>query len=68
MGDGRRDANAQDIRAALKLYRRADAMLIALVAVAGARRHRAKLSSRSRSMNVARCLASRSSVASTSSS
>jgi adenosylcobinamide-phosphate synthase len=33
MGDGRRDANAEDIRAALKLYRRADAMLIALVAV-----------------------------------
>jgi len=32
MGDGRRDANAQDIRAALKLYRRADAILIALVA------------------------------------
>ena len=32
MGDGRRDANAQDIRAALKLYRRADAVLIALVA------------------------------------
>jgi adenosylcobinamide-phosphate synthase len=33
MGDGRRDANAHDIRAALKLYRRADAILIALVAV-----------------------------------
>jgi len=32
MGDGRRDANVQDIRAALKLYRRADAILIALVA------------------------------------
>jgi adenosylcobinamide-phosphate synthase len=32
MGDGRRDANAHDIRAALKLYRRADAILIALVA------------------------------------
>ena len=32
MGDGRRDANAEDIRAALKLYRRADAILIALVA------------------------------------
>ena len=32
MGNGRRDANAQDIRAALKLYRRADAILIALVA------------------------------------
>jgi adenosylcobinamide-phosphate synthase len=33
MGNGRRGANAQDIRAALKLYRRADAILIALVAV-----------------------------------
>ena len=33
MGDGRRDANAQDIRAALMLYRRADAILIALVAL-----------------------------------
>jgi adenosylcobinamide-phosphate synthase len=35
MGDGRRDASAQDIRAALKLYRRADAILIALVAALG---------------------------------
>ena len=33
MGDGRRDANANDIRAALDLYRRADFLLIALVAV-----------------------------------
>jgi adenosylcobinamide-phosphate synthase len=33
MGNGRREANARDIRAALKLYRRADAILIALVAV-----------------------------------
>ncbi|MGE0563243.1 MAG: adenosylcobinamide-phosphate synthase CbiB [Pseudolabrys sp.] len=33
MGDGRRDANAADIRAALALYRRADCILIALVAV-----------------------------------
>jgi adenosylcobinamide-phosphate synthase len=33
MGDGRRDATAADIRAALQLYRRADAMLIALVAI-----------------------------------
>jgi adenosylcobinamide-phosphate synthase len=33
MGDGRRDANVEDIRAALKLYRRADLLLIALVAV-----------------------------------
>jgi adenosylcobinamide-phosphate synthase len=32
MGDGRRDATAQDIRAALSLYRRADAILIAAVA------------------------------------
>ena len=31
MGDGRREANAEDIRAALKLYRRADMILIALV-------------------------------------
>jgi len=33
MGDGRREANAQDIRAALSLYRRADAMLIGLAAM-----------------------------------
>jgi adenosylcobinamide-phosphate synthase len=33
MGDGRRDATAQDIRAALALYRRADMILIALVAL-----------------------------------
>jgi adenosylcobinamide-phosphate synthase len=32
MGDGRRQANAADIHAALALYRRADAMLIAIVA------------------------------------
>jgi adenosylcobinamide-phosphate synthase len=32
MGDGRRDAHAADIRAALALYRRADALLIVLVA------------------------------------
>jgi adenosylcobinamide-phosphate synthase len=34
MGDGRRDADASDIRRALALYRRADAMLIVLLAVA----------------------------------
>src|SRR6185312_6365875 len=33
MGDGRREASAQDIRAALSLYRRADAILIGLVAL-----------------------------------
>jgi adenosylcobinamide-phosphate synthase len=33
MGDGRREATAADIRAALALYRRADALLIGLVAV-----------------------------------
>ena len=33
MGDGRRDVTAADIRAALALYRRADALLIALLAV-----------------------------------
>jgi adenosylcobinamide-phosphate synthase len=33
MGAGRRDATAQDIRAALSLYRRADALLIGLVAI-----------------------------------
>jgi adenosylcobinamide-phosphate synthase len=33
MGDGRRDANAADINRALALYRRADAILIGLVAV-----------------------------------
>ena len=33
MGNGRRTAAASDIRAALGLYRRADGILIALVAV-----------------------------------
>jgi adenosylcobinamide-phosphate synthase len=33
MGEGRREAGAADIRAALKLYRRADAVLIGLLAV-----------------------------------
>jgi adenosylcobinamide-phosphate synthase len=33
MGDGRREASAVDIRAALALYRRADGILIALVAI-----------------------------------
>jgi adenosylcobinamide-phosphate synthase len=33
MGDGRRAATAADIRTALALYRRADALLIALVAL-----------------------------------
>ena len=33
MGDGRREVTAQDIRAALALYRRADVILIALVAL-----------------------------------
>jgi adenosylcobinamide-phosphate synthase len=33
MGDGRRDAEAADIRAALRLYRHADAILIGLVAL-----------------------------------
>ena len=32
MGNGRREATAQDIHAALRLYRRADMILIALVA------------------------------------
>jgi len=36
MGDGRREASAKDIRAALALYRRADALLIALVAIVAA--------------------------------
>ena len=35
MGDGRRDATAQDVRMALKVYRRADAVMILLV-LAGA--------------------------------
>jgi adenosylcobinamide-phosphate synthase len=35
MGDGRRDATAADIRAALTLYVRADAILIALIAMLG---------------------------------
>jgi adenosylcobinamide-phosphate synthase len=33
MGDGRRDAGAGDVRAALRLYRHADAILIGLVAL-----------------------------------
>jgi cobalamin biosynthesis protein CobD/CbiB len=33
MGDGCREATAADIRAALALYRRANALLIALVAL-----------------------------------
>lgn len=36
MGSGRRDADAQDIRRALKLYRRADAALVMLLALIGA--------------------------------
>ena len=36
MGDGRREANAADIRAALELYARADGLLIALVFVIAA--------------------------------
>ena len=36
MGDGRRDAGAADIRAALALYRRADGILIGVVAVIAA--------------------------------
>lgn len=36
MGNGRREATAADIRAALALYRRADALLIGLAAVAAA--------------------------------
>jgi len=36
MGDGRRAATAADIRAALSLYRRADALLIAIVAALAA--------------------------------
>jgi adenosylcobinamide-phosphate synthase len=36
MGDGRREANAADIRRALTLYRRADAILLALLAIMAA--------------------------------
>jgi adenosylcobinamide-phosphate synthase len=36
MGDGRRDANAEDIRSALELYSRADGLLIAIVFVLAA--------------------------------
>jgi adenosylcobinamide-phosphate synthase len=36
MGDGRREANTDDIRRALKLYRSADAMLLGLVAILAA--------------------------------
>jgi len=36
MGDGRRESDAKDIDRALALYRRADAILVALVAVLAA--------------------------------
>jgi len=36
MGDGRREADTTDIRRALKLYRRADAILLALLAILAA--------------------------------
>jgi cobalamin biosynthesis protein CobD/CbiB len=36
MGDGRREVNAGDIRAALELYGRADGLLIAIVFVLAA--------------------------------
>lgn len=36
MGDGRRDATAADIRAALALYRRADALLMAIIGAVAA--------------------------------
>jgi cobalamin biosynthesis protein CobD/CbiB len=36
MGDGRRDADTKDIDRALALYRAADAILVALVAVLAA--------------------------------
>jgi adenosylcobinamide-phosphate synthase len=36
MGSGRRDANAADIRRALALYRRADAIMMVLVAALAA--------------------------------
>jgi adenosylcobinamide-phosphate synthase len=36
MGDGRRDATAADIRRALALYRRADALLIAAIGMIAA--------------------------------
>jgi adenosylcobinamide-phosphate synthase len=36
MGDGRRDAGAAEIRAALKLYRRADAVLITAIGLLAA--------------------------------
>jgi adenosylcobinamide-phosphate synthase len=49
MGDGRRDATAADIRAALVLYQRADAELIGLVALLSASRQRDRLTRWSRS-------------------
>ena len=36
LGDGRRDAAAKDIRAALRLYATADALLVAAVAIIAA--------------------------------
>ncbi len=36
MGDGRREADTTDIRRALKLYRRADAILLALLTILAA--------------------------------
>ena len=62
MGDGRRAADAADIRRALTLYRAADALLLALLASVRAHSQRANLSSRSRSRCAARCAARPSSV------
>ncbi len=49
MGDGRREANAADIRAALELYGRADGLLIAIVFVLAAT-YRDRVRSRSTSI------------------
>ncbi len=65
MGDGRRDAKSSDIRAALALYRYADAHSAGDRRHRGRRhRHRANVMSRSRSTWASRCAASASSVCS----
>ena len=68
MGDGRREAGAADIRAALDALPRAPMRPADRHRWRSRRAHRASVSSRSRSICAARCAASASSVASTSAS
>ena len=69
MGDGRREANAADIRRALAIYRLSCAIQLVGARRRGRRaRQRARLSSLSQSICASRCAASASSVSSTSAS